>query len=43
MLSAGTDRAKYWSPFPGIDCYPLIITPSGNGAFTAKYTIRQTK
>ncbi len=42
-LTAGTDRAKYWSPFPGIDCYPVIITPSAGGAFTAKYTIRQTQ
>lgn len=42
-LSAGADRAKYWSPFPGIDCYPVVITPSGGGAFTAKYTIRQSK
>lgn len=42
-LSAGTDRSKYWSPFPGIDCYPLIITPNGAGAFSAKYTIRQSK
>jgi len=42
-LTAGTDRAKYWSPFPGLDCYPLIITPSGSGAFTIKYTVSQTK
>ena len=42
-LSAGTDRAKYWSPFPGIDCYPLVITPGGGGAFTVKYTVSQRK
>jgi hypothetical protein len=42
-LSAGTDRAKYWAPFPGIDCYPLVITPSGSGAFSIKYTVSQTK
>ena len=43
VLTAGTDRAKYWSPFPGLDCYPLIITPSGGGAFTVKYTVSQVK
>jgi hypothetical protein len=42
-LTAGTDRAKYWSPFPGIDCYPLVITPSGNGNFSIKYTVSQAK
>src|SRR5262249_21682927 len=42
-LSAGADRAKYWSPFPGIDCYPLLITPSSGGPFTVKYTFSQTK
>ncbi len=42
-LTAGTERAKYWSPFPGLDCYPLIITPSASGAFTVKYTVSQVK
>jgi hypothetical protein len=42
-LTSGTERAKYWSPFPGIDCYPLIITPSGAGNFSIKYTVSQTK
>ena len=42
-LSAGTDHAKYWSPFPGLDCYPLIITPSVSGNFSIKYTVSQTK
>jgi hypothetical protein len=40
-LSAGTERARYWAPFPGIDGYPLIITPSGSGSFTIKYTVSQ--
>lgn len=42
-LTAGTDRARYWSPFPGLDCYPLVITPSGSGNFSIKYTVSQTK
>jgi hypothetical protein len=42
-LTAGTDRTKYWAPFPGIDCYPLIITPSGSGDFSIKYAVSQTK
>jgi hypothetical protein len=42
-LSTGTDRAKYWAPFPGIDCYPLIITPSSGGNFSIKYAVSQTK
>jgi hypothetical protein len=42
-LTAGTDRAKYWSPFPGVDCYPLVITPSGSGNFSIKYTVSQTQ
>lgn len=43
-LSAGTDRAKFWSPFPGIDAYPLVITPSSaNGPFSIKYTVRRRK
>jgi hypothetical protein len=42
-LTAGTDRARHWAPFPGIDCYPLIITPSGGGSYTIKYTVSQTK
>lgn len=42
-LTAGTDRAKYWSPFPGLDCYPLLITPSGSGNYSIKYTVSQIK
>lgn len=42
-LSAGQDRAKYWSPFPGLDAYPVVITPSGGGSFSIKYTVSQTK
>jgi hypothetical protein len=40
-LTAGSERAKYWSPFPGIDCYPLVITPSGAGPFEIEYTVSQ--
>jgi len=42
-LTAGVDRAKYWSPFPGLDCYPVIITPSGSASFSVKYTVSQAK
>jgi hypothetical protein len=27
-LTIGTDSAKYWCPFPGIECYPLSISYS---------------
>jgi hypothetical protein len=45
VLTAGTDQAKYWSPFPGFQCYPLLITPGrGNaGSYTIKYTVSRTK
>ncbi|HXI56722.1 MAG TPA: hypothetical protein VNO55_11725 [Polyangia bacterium] len=44
QLTAGTDRARYWSPFPGVDAYPLIITPdaSATAPFKIKYTISKT-
>lgn len=42
-LTAGQERAKYWSPFPGLDAYPVVITPSGSGSFSLKYTVNQTK
>jgi hypothetical protein len=42
-LSAGTDRARFWSPFPGLDCYPLTITLSDAASYSIKYTISQTK
>jgi hypothetical protein len=41
-LVSGEERAKYWSPFPGIECYPLIIKLSGTGSQTVKYTISQS-
>ncbi|MEA2699068.1 MAG: hypothetical protein QOI66_3339, partial [Myxococcales bacterium] len=39
-----TDRTKYWCPFPGVDAYPLIITPDANATapFKIKYTISKT-
>src|SRR5262249_47709698 len=40
-LSAGVDRARHWSPFPGLDCYPLTITLGGAGEYTIKYRILQ--
>jgi hypothetical protein len=44
QLVAGQDQAKYWSPFPGVQCYPLIIAPTGNqaGSYTIKYTVTRT-
>jgi hypothetical protein len=44
-LTAGTDHAKYWSPFPGFQCYPLVIAPGGGvtGSWTVKYTVMRTK
>jgi hypothetical protein len=44
-LTAGTDQAKYWSPFPGLQCYPLLITPaSGNaGSYSIKYSVSRTQ
>lgn len=42
-LSAGTDRARFWSPFPGLDCYPLTITLSNAASYSIKYTVSQTK
>jgi len=40
-LVAGEDRAKYWSPFPGLDCYPLAIKLSAAGTNKIKYTVSQ--
>ena len=40
-LVAGEDRAKYWSPFPGLDCYPLAIKLSSAGTNKIKYTVTQ--
>ncbi|MDB5051912.1 MAG: hypothetical protein JWO30_4983 [Fibrobacteres bacterium] len=42
-LVSGEDRTKYWSPFPGLECYPLIIKLSGTGSQTVKYTVSQSK
>jgi hypothetical protein len=42
-LSAGADRARYWSPFPGLDCYPLVIALSGSASYTIKYRVSQTQ
>ncbi len=41
QLSAGQDRARYWFPFPGIECYPLTIT-LGSGPYTVKYVVSRT-
>jgi hypothetical protein len=38
-LSHGTDRNRYWVPFPGIECYPVIIRLTGTGNATVKYTV----
>ncbi len=42
-LTAGTDRARYWSPFPGFDCYPLVIALSAGSNYTIKYSVTQTQ
>jgi hypothetical protein len=45
VLSAGSDQSKYWSPFPGFQCYPLVIAPGAGvtGSWTVKYTVSRTK
>ena len=45
QLVDGTDRTKYWIPFPGTECYPLLITPStaATGSYKIKYTISRVK
>jgi hypothetical protein len=40
-LTGGEDKAEYWSPFPGLDCYPLVIQLSATSAKTIKYQIHQ--
>lgn len=41
-LAAGENRAKYWSPFPGVECYPLTIKLANKaGAQTIKYAVSQ--
>lgn len=42
-LVGGVDRAKYWSPFPGVDAYPLAITLAGAGPCKISYAISQIK
>jgi len=43
QLVPGEDRAKYWSPFPGIDCYPVAFNLSGAGSSKIKYTVSQVQ
>jgi hypothetical protein len=39
-LTAGENRIRYWSPFPGLECYPLTIKlAKSTGSQTIKYTI----
>ena len=40
-LAGGNERERYWSPFPGFDCYPVVIDISPSNAQPIKYTIRQ--
>ncbi|MDB5103844.1 MAG: hypothetical protein JWP91_1533 [Fibrobacteres bacterium] len=42
-LASGEDKAKYWSPFPGLECHPLTIKLGGTGGQTIKYAISQSK
>ena len=41
-LVSGEDKAKYWAPFPGLQCHPLVIKLGGTGAQTVKYTVSRT-
>ena len=38
-LVAGEDEARYYSPFPGMECYPLTIRLTASGSATLKYTV----
>jgi hypothetical protein len=40
-LASGEDKAKYWSPFPAVDCHPLILKLGATGGQTIKYTVSQ--
>jgi len=40
-LSAGEGKEHYWSPFPGLDCYPLLIQLSAASAKTISYEVHQ--
>ncbi len=42
QLTAGTNSSEYWSPFPGFQCYPLILAPAAGGSATGSWTIRYT-
>jgi hypothetical protein len=42
-LASGEDKAKFWSPFPGVECHPLAIKLGGSGSQTIKYSISQVK
>jgi hypothetical protein len=42
-LASDEDKAKYWSPFPGLECHPLALKFGGAGAQTIKYSISQIK
>ena len=42
-LTAGADKARFWSPFPGLDCYPVTITLSDAADYSIKYKVSQTK
>ena len=41
-LASGEEKAKYWSPFPGMQCHPLAVKFGGTGAQTVKYSVSQT-
>jgi hypothetical protein len=42
-LASGEDKAKYWSPFPGLQCHPLAIKLGGTGTQTVAYAITRPK
>jgi hypothetical protein len=42
-LAAGADKARFWNPFPGLDCYPVTITLSDAASYSIKYKVSQTK
>jgi hypothetical protein len=43
QLAAGENRGQYWSPFPGLNGYPLVFTLGGTGSATIRYTVSQVQ
>jgi hypothetical protein len=43
QLLAGENQSQYWSPFPGLDAYPLAIVLGGSGTATIRYAVTQVQ